>query len=82
MEISEMIERGREAYARVFGQKAQVVRAAPSAFARDLTEHGDYCMGAVWGRPGLDTRTRRFITMAIFAAQNPEHAARLLSSAT
>ena len=33
----------------------------------------EYCWGYVWGRPGLDKRTRSFLNLAMIAALNRPH---------
>ena len=33
----------------------------------------EYCWGYVWGRPGLDRRTRSFLNLAMIAALNRPH---------
>ena len=38
---------------------------------QDLTT--EYCWGYVWGRPGLDKRTRSFLNLAMIAALNRPH---------
>jgi 4-carboxymuconolactone decarboxylase len=62
---------GRQALERVFGPDYMGRRAtAESDFSADMREYSDICMGAVWGRSGLDLRTRRLITICILALQN------------
>ena len=36
-----------------------------------------YCWGEIWGRPGLDRRTRSFLNLAMIAALNRPHELRL-----
>ena len=36
-----------------------------------------YCWGEVWGRPGLDRKTRSFLNLAMIAALNRPHGLRL-----
>ncbi len=36
-----------------------------------------YCWGEVWGRPGLDRRTRSFINLAMITALNRPHELKL-----
>lgn len=36
-----------------------------------------YCWGEVWGRPGLDRRTRSFINLAMLVALNRPHELKL-----
>jgi 4-carboxymuconolactone decarboxylase len=33
----------------------------------------EYCWGAVWGRPGLDKKTRSFLNLAMLSALNRPH---------
>jgi len=33
----------------------------------------EYCWGYVWGRPGLDKRTRSFLNLGMIAALNRPH---------
>lgn len=45
--------------------------AAASEFARPLQELvTEYCWGAVWGREGLDRRTRSMLNLAMLAGLN------------
>lgn len=37
----------------------------------------EYCWGAVWGRPGLDRKTRSMINLAMLTALNRPHEIRL-----
>ena len=47
-------------------------------FTRDLQELvTTYCWGAVWGRPGLDKRTRSFLNLAMISALNRPHELKL-----
>jgi 4-carboxymuconolactone decarboxylase len=47
---------------------------AASEFARPLQDLvTEYCWGAVWGRPGLDRRTRSIINIAMLSALNRQH---------
>lgn len=36
-----------------------------------------YCWGEIWGRPGLDRKTRSFLNLAMIAALNRPHELRL-----
>ena len=48
--------------------------AAASDFARPLQELvTEYCWGAIWGREGLDRRTRSIINIAMLSALNRQH---------
>ena len=42
---------------------------------QDLTT--EYCWGYVWGRPGLDRRTRSIINLAMISLLNRQHELRL-----
>lgn len=43
--------------------------ASADAFGRPLQELiGEYCWGAVWGRPGLDRRSRSLLNLAMLSA--------------
>ena len=45
-----------------------------SDFSRPYIELGvEYCWGEVWGRPGLDRRTRSIINLAMLSALNRSH---------
>jgi 4-carboxymuconolactone decarboxylase len=37
----------------------------------------EYCWGAVWGRPGLEKKTRSMLNLAMLTALNREHELRL-----
>jgi len=37
----------------------------------------EYCWGAVWGRPGLERKTRSMLNLAMLTALNREHELRL-----
>lgn len=55
---------------KVLGEEYFAKRAASAntfnADIRALTE--EYCFGAVWGRPGLDARTRSMLVLAMLTA--------------
>jgi 4-carboxymuconolactone decarboxylase len=45
-----------------------------SDFGRPLQELvTEYCWGAVWGRPGLERKTRSLINLAMLSALNRQH---------
>jgi 4-carboxymuconolactone decarboxylase len=47
---------------------------AATAFTRPVQELvTEYCWGAVWGRPGLDRRTRSIVNLAMLTALNRGH---------
>ena len=48
--------------------------AQASEFARPLQELvTEFCWGAVWGRPGLDRRTRSLVNLAMLTVLNRSH---------
>lgn len=74
----DMYERGMEMRRRISGadQVARELEAA-SEFDRPLYDLiTSYCFGALWGRPGLDLKTRAMVTVAIAAATNRQGALR------
>ena len=75
----EMYEKGLEIRRSVLG-KEFVDKAIASAddFNRPLQEIvTQYCWGEVWGRPGLDKRTRSIINLAMISALNRPHELKL-----
>ncbi len=51
---------------------------AADEFSRPLQELvTEYCWGEVWGRPGLDRRTRSIINLAMLTALNRPHEVKL-----
>lgn len=49
-----------------------------TAFARPMQELvTEYCWGAVWGRPGLDRKSRSLINLAMLTALNRGHELRV-----
>jgi 4-carboxymuconolactone decarboxylase len=47
---------------------------AASEFTREMQEFvTEYCWGAVWGRPGLELRTRSMLNIAMLTALNRSH---------
>jgi 4-carboxymuconolactone decarboxylase len=47
---------------------------AASDFTRDMQEFvTEYCWGAIWGRPGLDLRTRSMLNIGMLTALNRSH---------
>jgi 4-carboxymuconolactone decarboxylase len=74
-EMGELFEAGLEIRKSVLGAE-YVDRAIANAsdFARPLQEFvTSYAWGAVWGREGLDKRTRSFINLAMLTALNRQH---------
>jgi 4-carboxymuconolactone decarboxylase len=71
----EMFEKGLSIRREVLGAE-YVDKAIASAddFNRPLQELvTQYCWGEVWGRPGLDRRTRSIINLAMISALNRPH---------
>lgn len=71
----EMFEKGLAIRRAVLGAE-YVDRAIASAddFNRPMQElTTQYCWGEVWGRPGLDRRTRSMINLAMISALNRPH---------
>ena len=71
----EMFEKGLKIRREVLGAE-YVDKAIASAddFNRPLQELvTQYCWGEIWGRPGLDRRTRSFINLAMISALNRPH---------
>lgn len=68
-------DKGREIRAAVLGQ-AYVDRAMASAdeFSQPLQDLvTEYCWGAVWGRDGLDLKTRSMLNLAMISVLNRPH---------
>ena len=52
--------------------------AAADDFNRPMQELvTEYCWGKIWGRPGLDRRTRSFLNLAMITALNRPHELKL-----
>ena len=71
----ELFDKGLEIRKSVLG-KEFVENAIKNAddFAMPMQELAtEYCWGYVWGRPGLDKRTRSFLNLAMIAALNRPH---------
>ena len=71
----EMYEKGLKIRREVLGAEF-VDNAIASAddFNRPLQEIvTQYCWGEIWGRPGLDRRTRSIINLAMLSALNRQH---------
>ena len=70
-----MFEKGLKIRREVLGAE-YVDKAIASAddFNRPLQELvTQYCWGEIWGRPGLDRKTRSFINLAMISALNRPH---------
>jgi 4-carboxymuconolactone decarboxylase len=76
---SELFEKGLQVRREVLG--AEYVDASISQaddFNRPLQELvTEYCWGAVWGRPGLDRRTRSLLNLGMLTALNRPHEIKL-----
>jgi len=76
---NEMFEKGRAIRKEVLGAE-HVERTLANAddFSRPYQElMTEYCWGALWGREGLDRRTRSLLNLAMLAALNREEEFRL-----
>lgn len=76
---NEMFERGLEIRRAVLGAD-YVDRsiASADAFTEDLQRLvTTYCWGEVWGRPGLDRKTRSMLNLAMITALNRPHELKL-----
>ena len=74
-----LLEQGLEIRSTVLG-KAHVERARGNAtpFTRDFQDYiTQYCWGDVWGRPGLERKTRSMLTIAMLTALGKEEELRL-----
>jgi 4-carboxymuconolactone decarboxylase len=74
-----MFEKGLKIRREVLGAE-YVDKAIASAddFNRPLQELvTQYCWGEIWGRPGLDRKTRSFINLAMITALNRPHEVRM-----
>ncbi|MEJ2728900.1 MAG: 4-carboxymuconolactone decarboxylase, partial [Deltaproteobacteria bacterium] len=76
---SELFEKGLKVRREVLG--AEHVDASMSQaddFSRPMQELvTEYCWGAVWGRPGLDRKTRSLLNLAMLTALNRPHEVKL-----
>lgn len=66
----ELLRLGQDIRAEVIGkQRSEAALAAATDFDRPFQELAlKYCWGEVWGRPGLDRRTRSIVNLAMLAA--------------
>ena len=66
----ELLQLGKDIRAEVIGkQRSEAALAAATDFDRPFQELAlRYCWGEVWGRPGLDRRTRSIVNLAMLAA--------------
>ena len=76
---SELFEKGLKVRREVLG--AEYVDASISQaddFSRPIQELvTEYCWGAVWGRPGIDRKTRSLLNLAMLTALNRPHEVKL-----
>ena len=72
-------ERGREIRSSVLGKEfVDNAFKAADDFNRPMQELvTEYCWGAVWGREGLDRRTRSLLNLAMISALNRPHELKL-----
>jgi 4-carboxymuconolactone decarboxylase len=72
-------DKGREIRSTVLGKEfVDAAFKAADDFSMPLQELvTEYCWGAVWGRPGLDLKTRSLLNLAMISALNKPHELRL-----
>jgi 4-carboxymuconolactone decarboxylase len=72
-------DKGREIRSTVLGKEfVDAAFKAADDFSMPLQELvTEYCWGAVWGRPGLDLKTRSLVNLAMISALNKPHELRL-----
>jgi len=77
--VNERYDRGLEIRREVLGTEyVDAAIASADELSRPLQELvTEYCWGEVWGRPGLERKTRSFINLAMIAALNRPHELRL-----
>ena len=75
----QLFEKGLKIRREVLGAKhVDKSIAAADDFSRPLQELvTEYCWGEIWGRPGLDRRTRSIINLAMLTALNRPHEVKL-----
>jgi 4-carboxymuconolactone decarboxylase len=75
----QLFEKGLKIRREVLGAKhVDKSIAADDDFSRPLQELvTEYCWGEIWGRPGLDRRTRSIINLAMLTALNRPHEVKL-----
>ena len=66
----ELLQKGKDIRAEVIGaQRSEAALAGATDFDRPFQELAlKYCWGEVWGRPGLDRRTRSIVNLAMLTA--------------
>jgi len=72
-------EKGREIRSTVLGKEfVEAAFKAADGFNLPMQELGtEYCWGAVWGREGLDHKTRSMLNLAMISCLNRPHELRL-----
>jgi 4-carboxymuconolactone decarboxylase len=78
-EAASLLHKGMEIRKAVLGA-AHVERSMANVdeFARPLQELvTEYCWGAIWGRPGLERRTRSMLNIVMLSALNRPHELKL-----
>ena len=72
-------EKGREIRSSVLGKEfVDAAFKAADSFSMPMQELvTEYCWGAVWGREGLDNRTRSLLNLAMISCLNRPHELRL-----
>lgn len=79
IEEKSMLEKGLEIRREVLGA-AHVERSMANVddFSRPLQELiTEYCWGGIWGRPGLERKTRSLLNLAMLSALNRPHELKL-----
>ena len=67
-------DKGHQIRTRVLGEAYVRNAAAGDDFTQPLQDLvTEYCWGAVWGRPGLEPKTRSMLNLAMLAALNRPH---------
>ena len=66
----DLLQQGKDIRGEVIGQaRSEAALAGATEFDRPFQELAlRYCWGEVWGRPGLDRRTRSMLNLAMLAA--------------
>lgn len=79
MSNTPLFERGLSIRKEVLGEKYVANSLANSdEFTRTIAEWStEFCWGALWGRPGLDRRTRSIVNLAMISALNRPHELKL-----
>jgi 4-carboxymuconolactone decarboxylase len=76
---SELFEKGLKVRKEVLGEKyVEAAFANADDFTRPMQEYAtEACWGAIWGREGLDRRTRSIINLSMISALNRPHELKL-----